>query len=1325
MCSNHKFKNFATFHSHPSSFDSGSTPEKMANRALDLGTGSFCVTDHGTLAASRLVYRLSEQKSLTPILGLEAYVRDDSCKILSDSGILKDENESFRGYANYFHLTMHSLDQEAFEFMIKKLSKANKTAERHGIEYKPIFNWTDIEELGSHNITMGSSCLAGVVSKHLLNNRPDIAVKYYEKMRSSVKKGNWYVELMPHDCSRNWVNAVNFEFSPSKLGIIEDNRNYSSSKNLRLDWGGTIEENKSAIFAERFNALIQKGNPIPSIYLVAVKNYNTWTDEADPLPISNIKTIEDFIQNECRPWSPDGDVQAGANRFVMMLAKKFGDPIVVSDDSHFSVPEEKIVQDVRLFSMENEKTKGNAAKWRFYGSYHMKTSDEAYDHFSKTIGLDAKTFESWVQNNSDWSSRFGWKFKDRRSLPVDFYPKNTLAHTIELINKVGRMDWNDEDRKARLSSEIKMLHKNKVTDLLPYLFIDQEVCQLYENNGMLTGAGRGSAAGLSLAYYLGITHVDPLKYGLSKERFLTESRINTGKLPDIDQDLPNHELLISETDPTKGWLHDRFGENFARISTNTQLRLRSTVQDVSRVMHGKVLPEIFQLTQKFPKPPQGLKDYDFVFGYENSDGEFVKGIIETDINLKKYIERYPEEWEIVKSSLGLVKNKSQHACAFVIANEPVGNFIPTFKLSNGVTLTEYVNSTEDPSVEESGGIKMDFLRLSTLNDIQGAIKLIQKKIGYEPKDERINGIRVPGIRVIPDKNGKLHDIWDLPEDQGVFADICNGDTVSVFQFGTPGARKNLKNFMVDGKHTLKSIEHISAFTALDRKGPLEAYVQSEYGGLKRNMLEEFAARSRGEKPIGNFPLLDEMFPDTFGILCFQENLQKTFQVIGGTTAEAGEDFRQHVSKKKKEAVMKDKKIFMPGAIEKLGEKEANRLYATMESWAGYGFNKSHAVCYAITGYACAWLKHHYPLEWWTSVLRNSNREKIDEKLWVTCKNYILTPDVKTSEEDFSVEYQGSKGFIRAPLRLLAGVGDKAHAELVSGRPYNDLLDFIQKIYDRKVKSGSVTQVTKKVRVLKRDQVDGGPKERIVTVEKVKLGRTALNSSVLTKLIISGTMDSLFPENCQSIFDKLTLFAKVWAEVHNLRDRAGNLKVVPVDSSLNNLTALQIFLLRKSILTSYSDDLASLTSNLNDAHFFTEGDKYVWRSPNPYDSERLIPVVKGDIARGIMGSESPDGYAIPERFKFGVVAYINDVEFFWNNKALRISYEVDGERLTSVKWPGRDSNGDSIPIKLDPNFKNSVSLLSLVRWNANKDFAIDDIMIIEKPINLKTLGNEND
>jgi hypothetical protein len=423
-----------------------------------------------------------------------------------------------------------------------------------------------------------------------------------------------------------------------------------------------------------------------------------------------------------------------------------------------------------------------------------------------------------------------------------------------------------------------------------------------------------------------------------------------------------------------------------------------------------------------------------------------------------------------------------------------------------------------------------------------------------------------------------------------------------------------------------------------------------------------------------------------------------------------------------ELVLKDKAIFMPGAIETLGEAEAERLWGMLETFGQYGFNKSHAVCYALIGYVCAFLKHHFPLQWWCSVLRNADRNEIDQQFWTHCGHLVLKPDVKLSQEDFAIEGE----CIRAPLRLLNGVGEKAHAELVEGRPYTDVHDFCRKVYDRKVRTGSTTTVMKekKRKVPKKLQKPGEPTEIVekVEVKKLKLGRSALNNTILTKLIISGTADALFPPDLDT-YGKLLMFSEAWAEAHGLRKKDGTLKLKSIDNRFLKVTPLQHFLLTKSILPSYSDDLATLLYQQGRKDLTKpESDKtMVWRMPKTFAGNDYAPVLSAHTARNIMDCV---GHGISSKFKFAVIGYVSKAESFWNGKASRIAFEVEGERFGAVAWPKRDDDGNKEPMKLPDDLVGSVAIIALSRWSIDKQFSIDDIVQAEPPFSLKVSEEES-
>jgi len=1212
------------------------------------------------------VYDLAKKNDLTPILGLEGYFRDDNCPILLGAGYQRDAKGTFQSYWKYGHITIHTKDYASYKALGMILSDA--PMERHGSELKPIFGWKELEEIGSYNVTFGSGCLIGMVQRHLLDHGDiKVAQAYYERLRSIVGPDNFYVEVFPHVCDKKWDNGVYVTLENGEKLRYYDGKRFNVSE---------VGEISAIDLARLFDT--KKWNEQSA--LLSINNNRKWTPLENPSRILQVEKVEGFIRNECRPWAPDGDVQRGTNIAMISLAKRFGDRILISDDSHYAHPEDYIVQNIKLLA--------GHGSWRFTPGYHRQSSEEAYEYFKSRFNLPVSRLEEWVENSKQWVEQFkDFSFDAKPSLPTKFYPDNTLRHTMELIKKHGRMQWNNTVYMDRLRTEIDILHKNGEIDLLPYFFLGEEVCDTYAKNGLLTGPGRGSAAGLLLSYLFGITHIDPIEHGLSLERFITLDRIKSGKLPDIDQDLPDRDLLVNEEN---GWLKKRFGECFAQISVDSKMRLRSSVRDVCRVMHGHVSEAIENLTKQFENAPQGVSDAEFVFGYEGPEG-WVDGSIETDEALKTFVNLYPKEWDAVKKCLGVPRHKGRHACGYIIANEPVKTFIPLTKIS-GVTVTQY--TTE--SVEAVGGVKMDFLSVNSLKDISDCIKLAQEGVGV-PSNLIIKGKKVPSIRLVPLKDNmrfpeskdRFADIWDLPEDQDVFNDICEGRTETVFQFNTPSAIQWLEHFNrvkgydeYDEIHkTIDSVDAMADFTALDRPGPLDAYIETERG--KHNMLVEYAKRAAGEKHHGTLPLFDELLPETYGILTYQEQLQNLYQHLTGCTGAEAEEFRRNVAKKKKSKIEAAYPFFMEHATEKIGD-EAQGVWDFLQTWASYGFNRSHAVCYASIGYACAYLKHYYPLEWWTAVLRNADKNEINEKFWAYCGDKINMPDVQKSEANFVIK----DGRIQAPLSLLHGIGEAAHKEIVEGSPYTSILDFCQRIQETEDKTS--TYVIK----------DGKRKK--------KAGRSALNRRVVSSLIASGAMDSLFPSEIDGreihLIDKLEMYERALSEVTGKKPQA-------IDQKYVGLNPVVLYQIRKSIVPAYSEPLVEKLHEMEWPGVTTISGALEYMDAN---NGRWLFV----DGRLIEKTQRLDPWPPDFEAQLAVAAYVIDERrFFYGDRrqkaACELTLDVNGDRYSWVLWP--DKHG-KLPKQIqETKLKGAVIIAMVSKYRQDKPFVIRSVDLVQTPL----------
>jgi DNA-directed DNA polymerase III PolC len=1276
-----KLPNFPSPHTHLQSLDTGSTIEEFIKREKELETGTITCTDHGYLGACRDVYKLAKDNKLRPIIGIEGYHRDDGCLILQNHGFKPNAKGTYSDFYKYGHITLHAQDQAAYEKLIKVVSDRDISAEAHGSERKPIFTWADLEEIGSHNVTMTSGCLIGIVGRHVMDGRIEVAIDYYKKLRALAKPGNFYVELFTHKCDKNWVSGVFITLE--------------NGEKLKFYSGKKVKTDKHAEIAVADLAkLVTKGKS--RFKLIAVKNRNTWSDLPVALDIVSCEQIHDFIANDCTPSCPDGDLQLTLNKFLSKMASMYGDKILISDDAHYAYRAEKVIQEAKLAGMGDG--------FRFYGDYHRYSSEEAFKHFSETMGMSEYEFETILNNNLEWASKFdNFKLENKISLPTKFYPTNTIEHLHALIKKHGRMNWNDPAMVARLESEIDLLYKNGTVDLLPYFFLGEEVVDLYEKAGLLTGPGRGSAAGMLIAYLLSITHVNPLEYDLSQDRFITIDRIKTGKMPDIDQDLPDREILLP-------WLKQRFGDHFSQVSTNTLLRLKSSILDVARAHWGHVPEEIHALTKSIPNAPVGVEDIKFIFGYKGDDEKEVRGLLYEHKPLQEYAAKYPAQWAIVQKMLGIVRGKSRHASAYIIANKPIDSFIPVMTVSD-TRVTQYTAK----SCEDAGALKMDYLCLNTLKDLSQVIKLIQDRSGLKfDKDIYINGERVPPIRQIP-HNGQIYNVFRLPPDQAVFRTICEGSTETVFQLNTNSAKKWLQEFNYwkdeeEGRKSIDSIEAISAFTALDRPGPLDAEVKST-DGRKRNMLEEYAARARGERAYDAIDFMNKQLPETNGVMVYQEQLQNIFQKLTDCTGIEANNFRNDISKKFLPKVKERYPIFMAKAPQKVSEEEAQKIWDQTVTFGQYGFNKSHSVCYALTAYICAYFKYHFPLEWWCAVLRNAvdkDKNEVSQKFWKYCKDMVQLPDISYSKSLFTIKDDK----IIAPLNLLQGVGSGAHEELSLNGPYTDIYDFCDKIAATKNRKSRTDPVTGKLRA----------------------GTSALNRGVVSKLIVSGVMDSLFPQGL-NVISKLEMFEEALAKSLNKK------RPEKIKEEYRNLSAIQIFQHKKTILPIYSEDLTPYLFNqkiegISKKQVNIEGEEVTRYSYKPNDLKTIeyicksmeVPAMNGALAfvdgpflkylneDVIIDSDAPIHVA--------VAAFVVDVrKFSYRDKrsnkmltALEAVLDIDGEIIRTVKWPTKKGKELIIP---DGELKGSVCLCLMSRWNQKYGFSLDAVIKCNDP-----LGEQN-
>lgn len=547
------------------------------------------------------------------------------------------------------------------------------------------------------------------------------------------------------------------------------------------------------------------------------------------------------------------------------------------------------------------------------------------------------------------------------------------------------------------------LHIMKTMGFPGYFLIVQDFIQAARDMGVSVGPGRGSAAGSAVAYCLGITQIDPLKYDLLFERFLNPDRIS---LPDIDIDFDDDgrgEVLK--------WVTKKYGaEKVAHIVTFGTMATKSAIKDVGRIKQIP-LAEVNNVTKLIPQK----------FGDDKADKETGKVPKVTIKNCLKYI---PEIQDIINkydymgdlfnfaSQLeGTARQTGVHACGVIIGADDLKKFAPLMTATDKETkeellITQYIGS----QIEDVGLIKMDFLGLKTLSIIKECLKTI--KISQNI-DVDIDHIPI-----------------DDPETYKLYQE---GRTVATFQFESPGMRK----YLIELKPSV--FEDLIAMNALYRPGPMD-------------YIPDFINRKLGKKPIEyDIPCMEKYLKDTYGITVYQEQVMLLSRQLASFTRGESDTLRKAMGKKQKDKLDHLKPKFIKQGEENGHDpKVLEKIWTDWEKFASYAFNKSHATCYSWVAYQTAYLKAHYPAEFMAANLtRNIGKSDEIEKLMSECKSMRLNvkgPDVNESQMSFSVN---QKGDIRFGLAAIKGAGTAGVEHIIKvreeGGPYKSLFDFAERI----------------------------------------------------------------------------------------------------------------------------------------------------------------------------------------------------------------------------------------------------------------------------------------
>jgi len=714
------------------------------------------------------------------------------------------------------------------------------------------------------------------------------------------------------------------------------------------------------------------------------------------------------------------------NKLVIQMHKEFGIKLISTADSHY--PSQEAWKDRELYKrlgflgkskpdwLSNELPesvaevgyelypKNGDQMWESYKHY-SEMNDETYDDdlimdsITETHNIAFNRIEDFMPDNEVRLPSF---------VVPDGYTADAALETISLesLKKLGLLD--NSVYRERLEEELSVISDRGFSKY----FLTMKAIADTATENQLAGPGRGSAAGSLVAYALGITQVDPIKYGLQFARFL---RKDATDYPDIDYDVSNPMEL-------KEIMQDKWGDTtVVPISNFNTLQLKSLVKDISKLYDipfaeaNAVTSRMISEATPKAKAKHGIKAGVYLPTFEE--------LMEFSDSLQGYLTKYPHIKTHIEALYGQVRSTSRHAGG-VVVGEDLNKHMPLIR-SGGVLQTPWSEGMNVRHLEPLGFIKFDVLGLASLRMVETAIRHILIRHYNNPNPTFKDVRNYYDEHLHPDK-------IDL-KDQKVYKNIFHkGKWAGIFQFTESGAQ----NFCKQAKP--KNIIDISAITSIYRPGPLGANVDKKYVKAKENPRDIFYANKQ----------VKDVTKETYGFLIFQEQIASLAHQLGeDISLDEGNLLRKLLTKKGtgKGAEHKEqiRKKFVKGCVnKKMTEDQANGLWSTFEYFSGYGFNKSHAVSYSILSFQCAWLLNYYPAEWMAAFLDKEPDSRKEKAIGVAkSMGFKIEPlNVNTSGKVWEISEDG-KTLIQ-PLTSIKGLGDSAMDQILMHRPFNTIEEFL-------------------------------------------------------------------------------------------------------------------------------------------------------------------------------------------------------------------------------------------------------------------------------------------
>ena len=662
------------------------------------------------------------------------------------------------------------------------------------------------------------------------------------------------------------------------------------------------------------------------------------------------------------------DEQRLTNPQLIKLANDLNIGLVCTNDCHYINREDAEWHDM-LLCVQTGRLRSDPLRMRFPNSeFYLKSPEEMqllFGEYPEALANTVRIAER-CQVNLDKH--------DQVDLPVVQVPEGYDLETyLRYLCEEGikkRYPEVTPELRERLEYELDIIISMRFPG---YFLIVWDLINFCHQNGIRVGPGRGSAAGSLVAYCLGITNIDPIRYNLIFERFLNPERVS---MPDIDTD-----FCVVRRGEVIDYLVEKYGEDkVGQIVTFGTMKSKLVVKDVGRALDIPI-PEVNKLTKLIPD------DLKMTLAKALKESAELKELYDND-------ERVRELWDISTKLEGMPRHTGTHAAGVVIAPAPVVDYMPCFKMGVNILTTQF----EKEQVEEQGLVKMDILGLRNLTVIGDALKNIKQSRGLDI------------------------DIDNIPlDDQAVYEMLSAGDTDGVFQLESDGMRTYLRALKPE------RIEDIIAMVALYRPGPLE-------GGMVNDFIKRKHGETKVEYP---HPMLEPVLAETYGVMVYQEQIMQVASTMAGFTLGQADELRRAMGKKKPEVLAAKRKDFLAGALQKgVSEKTANEVFDLMEFFSGYGFNKSHSAAYGIVTYQTAWLRCHYAAEYMAAILTSFMQSADKVTTYIeACRNAgleILPPDINLSYTDFSVH----DGKVRFGLAAIKNVGREIINQIIEERNAN-------------------------------------------------------------------------------------------------------------------------------------------------------------------------------------------------------------------------------------------------------------------------------------------------